>query len=46
MGVEPEFLYYANVKKSISISARIAGAFKGQNVLAAPSMSVGVFAEF
>jgi protein XagA len=46
MGVGPEFLYYANAKKSIGVSARIAGAFKGQNVLAAPSMSVGVFAEF
>lgn len=46
MGVGPEFLYYANEKKTIGISARIAGAFKGQNVLAAPSMSVGVFAEF
>jgi hypothetical protein len=46
MGVGPEFLYYANSKKTIGISARIAGAFKGQNVLAAPSTSVGVFAEF
>jgi protein XagA len=46
MGVGPEFLYYANAKKTIGISARVAGAFKGQNVLAAPSMSVGVFAEF
>jgi protein XagA len=46
MGVGPEFLYYANAKKTIGVSARIAGAFKGQNVLAAPSMSVGVFSEF
>jgi protein XagA len=46
MGVGPEFLYYANAKKTIGVSARIAGAFKGQNVLAAPSMSVGIFAEF
>ena len=45
MGVGPEFLYYANAKKTIGISARIAGATKGQNVLAAPSMSVGFFAE-
>lgn len=46
MGIGPEFLYYANPQKTIGISARIAGALKGQNVLAAPSMSVGVFAEF
>lgn len=46
LGIGPEFLYYANAKKTIGISARIAGATKGQNVLAAPSMSVGVFAEF
>jgi protein XagA len=46
MGIGPEFLYYANAQKTIGISARIAGATKGQNVLAAPSMSVGVFAEF
>lgn len=46
MGIGPEVLYYANAKKTIGISARIAGATKGQNVLAAPSMSVGVFAEF
>ena len=46
MGIGPEFLYYANAKKTMGVSARVAGAFKGQNVLAAPSMSVGVFAEF
>ncbi len=46
MGVGPEFLYYANAKKTIGVSARVAGAFKGQNILAAPSTSVGVFAEF
>ncbi len=46
MGVGPEFLYYANAKKTIGVSVRIAGAFKGQNVLAAPSISAGVFAEF
>ncbi|MBL7814778.1 MAG: hypothetical protein JNL70_07205 [Saprospiraceae bacterium] len=46
MGIGPEVLYYANAKKTIGISARIAGATKGQNVLAAPSMSIGVFAEF
>jgi protein XagA len=45
-GFGPEFLYYANVKKTIGVSARLAGAFKGQNVLAAPSLSFGVFAQF
>lgn len=46
MGVGPELLYYANAKKTLGVSARITGALKGQNVLAAPSMAVGVFAEF
>jgi protein XagA len=46
MGFGPEVLYYTNAKKTIGVSARFAGAFKGQNVLAAPSLSVGVFAEF
>lgn len=46
MGIGPEFLYYANKKKSIGISLRVAGALKGQNVLAAPSLSGGVFFEF
>jgi protein XagA len=46
MGIGPEILYYVNAKKTIGVSARFAGATKGQNVLAAPSMSVGVFAEF
>ena len=46
MGLGPEFLYYANAKKTIGISARVAGALKGQNVLAAPSLSLGVFADF
>ena len=46
MGIGPEILYYANAKKTIGISARLAGATKGQNVLAAPSLSVGVFAQF
>jgi protein XagA len=45
-GIGPEFLYYANSKKTVGISARIAGTLKGQNVLAAPSMSIGIFAEF
>ncbi len=45
-GVGPEFLYYVNKKKTIGISARVAGAFKGQNVLAAPSFSYGAFAAF
>ena len=46
LGIGPEVLYYVNSKKTIGVSARIAGAAKGQNVLAAPSMSVGIFAEF
>ena len=45
-GIGPEFLYYANAKKTVGVSVRIAGAFKGQNILAAPSFSGGVFAEF
>jgi protein XagA len=45
-GFGPEFLFYANAKKTIGVSARLAGAFKGQNVLAAPSLSFGVFAQF
>jgi protein XagA len=46
MGIGPEVLYYVNTKKTMGLSARFAGALKGQNVLAAPSLSVGVFAEF
>ena len=46
MGIGPEILYYVNKKKTIGVSARFAGATKGQNVLAAPSISGGVFAEF
>ena len=42
----PELLYYANAKKSIGISARLGRAVKGQNILAAPSWSLGAFAEF
>lgn len=45
-GIGPEVLYYTNAKKTIGLSARLTGALKGQNVLAAPSMAVGVFAEF
>ena len=45
-GIGPEFLYYINKKKNIGASFRIAGALKGQNVLAAPSIAVGAFAEF
>ncbi|MFM9950389.1 MAG: hypothetical protein ACKV1O_20805 [Saprospiraceae bacterium] len=45
-GIGPELLYYINSKKTIGASARITGALKGQNVLAAPAMAVGVFAEF
>jgi hypothetical protein len=46
LSVGPEMLYYANSKKTIGISARIAGALKGQNILAAPSYSMGIFADF
>jgi protein XagA len=46
LGLGPEFLYYVNKKKNLGASFRIAGALKGQNVLAAPSIAVGVFAEF
>ena len=45
MGIGPEFLYYVNKKKNIGASFRIAGATKGQNVLAAPSIAFGIFAE-
>jgi protein XagA len=45
MGLGPELLYYINKKKTIGASFRIAGALKGQNVLAAPSIAFGVFAE-
>jgi protein XagA len=45
-GVGPEFLYYANAKKTLGLSLRVAGAFKAQNILAAPSFSGGIFAEF
>ena len=45
-GIGPELLYYINAKKTIGASARITGALKGQNVLAAPALSLGVFAEF
>ena len=46
MGLGPEFLYYINKKKNIGASLRVAGALKGQNILAAPSIAVGVFAQF
>jgi len=46
LGIGPEVLYYANAKKTIGISARLAGAAKGQNVLAAPAKSVGIFVQF
>jgi protein XagA len=45
LGVGPEVLYYANKKKTVGISGRVGFAAKGQNILAAPSMSVGIFAE-
>ncbi len=45
-GVGPEVLYYINDKKNIGVSLRIAGSLKGRNILAAPSIAVGVFAQF
>jgi protein XagA len=45
-GIGPEFLYYANAKKTLGVSLRVAGAFKAQNILAAPSFAGGIFAEF
>ncbi|NJN34426.1 MAG: hypothetical protein HC817_09425 [Saprospiraceae bacterium] len=46
LGVSPELLYFVNAKKTFGVSARLGAALKGQNVLAAPSLSVGVFANF
>jgi protein XagA len=45
-GVGPEFLYYVNDKKKMGVSLRVAGSLKGRNILAAPSIAVGVFAQF
>jgi protein XagA len=45
-GVGPEVLYYVNNKKNVGVSLRIAGSLKGRNILAAPSIAVGVFAQF
>jgi protein XagA len=45
-GIGPEILYYANAKKTIGVSARLAGSLRSQNILAAPSLSFGVFAQF
>jgi protein XagA len=45
-GIGPEVLYYANAKKTIGVSARLAGSLRSQNILAAPSLSFGVFAQF
>jgi protein XagA len=45
-GVGPEILYFLNEKKSIGISARAAGSLRTLNILAAPSFSGGVFAQF
>ena len=38
-----EFLYF--LKPKLGISFRVAGAVKGQNVLASPSFSFGVFTQ-
>lgn len=44
LGFGPEFLYFTAAKWGLSL--RLAGALKGQNVLAAPSISAGVFHQF
>lgn len=46
IGVGPEFLYYANKKKNIGVSLRLANGFKARNVQAALTMQFGVFAAF
>jgi protein XagA len=45
-GIGPEILYYVNAKKTIGLSARAAGSLWSKNILAAPSFSLGVFAQF
>lgn len=45
-GIGPEILYFVNIKKTIGISARTAGSLRSQNILAAPSFSLGAFAQF
>jgi protein XagA len=45
-GIGPEILYFANTKKTIGLSARAAGSLRSQNILAAPSFSIGIFAQF
>jgi protein XagA len=45
-GIGPEILFFVNTKKTIGISARVAGSLRSQNILAAPSFSLGVFAQF
>ncbi len=44
LGIGPEFLYFTASKWGVSL--RLAGALKGQNVLAAPSISIGAFHQF
>ncbi len=44
-GIGPEFLYYLNEKKNLGLSLRLAGAFSGKYVLAAPSIAVGIIGE-
>ncbi len=45
-GIGPEVLYYLNRSKKYGISGRVAGALGARNVLAAPSFSMGAFAQF
>ena len=46
LSVGPEVLYYANAQKTVGFSLKYTGAIKGQNILAAPSKSVGIFLAF
>jgi hypothetical protein len=46
LGLGPELLYFVDKNKKWGVSARAAGALFGRNVLAAPSLSVGVFTQF
>ncbi len=46
IGVGPEFLYYANKKKNIGVSLRLANGFKARNVQAALTTQLGIIAAF
>jgi protein XagA len=44
-GIGPEFLYFLNSKKTFGVSLRLAGAFSGKYILAAPSTSFGIIGQ-